>query len=190
LGLSKQLAEQLLGLYLPFFSQGDGLVLADGIADVAFLMQAIQGIPIVALPGRRAKLVVAPRQVEQSKNRLVYLVRVEVHFRSSDAWFSCLEFRNAANVRREGPEVTSASPTALVECTYQPNPATVQPRNRLPSANSGFMPEPNGPMCCPNVSRRGVNGMVSTLTNVETNDSNGVTVESIRRRKQISNGHR
>jgi hypothetical protein len=80
LGLSKQLAEQFFGLDSPLFGQGDRLVLVDGIADVAFLVKAIQGIPIVAFPSGGPKLVVAPGQVEQSENRFIHFVRIKVHW--------------------------------------------------------------------------------------------------------------
>jgi hypothetical protein len=81
LGFTKQLPEQLLGLRLSLFGEAHGLVLADRILDVAFFMQPVERVPIVALPSGSAKTLVASCEVQQSKNRFVNLVGINVHGR-------------------------------------------------------------------------------------------------------------
>src|SRR5262249_30177490 len=77
--LAEQLPEQLLGLHLSLFGEAHGLVLADRILNVTLLVQSVERVPIMTLPGGSAKPLVARCEVKQSKNGFVDLVCIDVH---------------------------------------------------------------------------------------------------------------
>src|SRR5262249_55017055 len=67
------------GLHLSLFRQRYRLRLADGITDVALLVQPIQSVPIVALPCCGTELVVATSQVEEGEYCVVNFVGIDFH---------------------------------------------------------------------------------------------------------------
>jgi hypothetical protein len=68
----------------------------------------------------------------------------------------------------------------IMEDSYQANPTAVQSFHRLSPANSGFITEPYRPKCHLGFARRVAEGMMLTLADVETDDSNRLAVEAIR----------
>src|SRR4051812_45367408 len=78
-GFAKQFPEQLFCLRSALFGQPDRFVLAHRVLEITFLVQAIVRIPIVTLPGSSAESLVAPREMEQSENGAINLVRINFH---------------------------------------------------------------------------------------------------------------
>lgn len=79
LRLPEQLAKQLFRLLPTLLRETNGFRLADRILDIALLMETIQSIPIVALPGCGPVLIIASGQIEQSKDCVIDLVGIDVH---------------------------------------------------------------------------------------------------------------
>ena len=69
------LLEEFFATLHSVLGKDDRFSLSYWIQDHSLLMQAVHCVPIVALPRRRAKSHVAPREVKQSKHRFVNLVR-------------------------------------------------------------------------------------------------------------------
>ena len=85
-GFREVLLKEILRALRAFLSQNDRFCLGGGIRDVTFLMESIEGIPIVTLPCPAAYLVLKCGQVQQSQHRFVDLFFINFDFHEAPLW--------------------------------------------------------------------------------------------------------
>jgi hypothetical protein len=84
IGLGEIFFEEGLGEFVAFVGEGDGFGFGFGVADEAFFVEAVEGVPVHAFPGSDAGGVPEGGEVEEGEDHIVDFVLIVFHEFSPD----------------------------------------------------------------------------------------------------------